>query len=407
MAKKRVISEGKKNLIAGLINEYGIESIKDLHEAFKDLFGGTIQGMLEAEFDQHIGYDKYEQTEKEKSNYRNGSGQKTLKSTYGEIPIDVPRDRNGEFEPKVVPKRKRDISEIEGKIIAMYARGMSTRQISEQINDIYGFEVSADMVSSITDKILPEIEEWRNRILDEVYPIAFVDAIHFSVKDNGIVGKKAAYVILGVNTEGRKEVLGIYIGENESAKFWLGILNELKNRGVKDILIICADGLSGIKEAISASFPKTEYQRCIVHQIRNTLKYVSHIDKKVFASDLKKIYTSPNEELGYEQMIKVTEKWGKKYPNAMKSWDSNWDIICPFFKYGQELRKIMYTTNAIESLNSGYRRLNRTRTVFHGEQSLLKGLYLATKKITEKWISPYPNWGIILGQLEIMFEGRI
>lgn len=407
MARKRIITPKKKELIGQLISEYDITSIKDLQEALKDLFGNTIQDMLEAELDTHLGYEKYESTEEEKTNYRNGSTSKRLKSTLGPIEIDVPRDRNSEFEPKVVPKHKRDISEIEQKIIAMYARGMSTREINEQIQDIYGFEVSADMVSSITDKILPQIEEWQKRPLDTVYPIVFIDAIHFSVRSEGVVIKKAVYVVLAMTMEGKKDVIGVYVGENESSKFWLSVLNDLKNRGVKDILILCADALSGIKEAINASFPKTEYQRCIVHQIRNTLKYVSDKDKKEFVKDLKRIYTSPNESAGYEQMLEVSEKWSRKYPSAMRSWEANWDVLSPFFKFSLELRKVMYTTNAIESLNSGYRRLNKSRTVFPSDQSLLKSIYLATLKITEKWTMRHRDWGLILGQLQIMFEGRI
>lgn len=407
MARKRIITPEKKELISKLIEEYNIKTAKDLQEALKDLLGDTIQNMLEAELDEHLGYEKYEPTGEEKSNYRNGHTSKTLKSSIGSVEIDVPRDRNGEFEPRVVPKYKRDISEIEDKIIAMYARGMSTREINEQIQDIYGFEISAEMVSKITDKILPEIEEWQNRPLDEVYPIVFIDAIHFSVKNDGLVTKKAVYVVLAINTEGLKDVIGIYIGENESSKFWLGILNDLKNRGVNDILILCADALVGIKDAINAAFPNTEYQRCIVHQIRNTLKYVSDKDRKEFAKDLKRIYTAPNEEMGYEQMLEVSEKWEKKYPAAMRSWKTNWDVICPFFKYSKELRKIMYTTNTIESLNSSYRRLNKSRTVFPSDQALLKSIYLATLKITAKWTMRYRDWGMILGQLQIMFEGRI
>lgn len=378
-----------------------------MQEALKDLLGDTIQNMLEAELDEHLGYEKYESTEEAKSNYRNGYTSKTLKSSVGQVEIDIPRDRNAEFEPKIVPRYKRDISEIENKIIAMYARGMSTREINEQIQEIYGFEVSAEMVSKITDKILPQIEEWQKRPLGEVYPIVFIDAIHFSVKNDGIVGKKAVYIVLAIDIEGQKDVIGIYVGENESSKFWLSVLKDLKNRGVKDILILCADALSGIKDAINAAFPNTEYQRCIVHQIRNTLKYVSDKDRKEFARDLKRIYTAPNEKAGYDQMLEVSEKWEKKYPAAMKSWKSNWDVICPFFKYSEELRKIMYTTNTIESLNSSYRRINKSRTVFPGDQSLLKSIYLATVKITSKWTMRYKNWGLILGQLQIMFEGRI
>lgn len=407
MARKRIITAGKKKLIRNLISEYNITTVKDLQEALKDLLGDTIQDMMEAELDEHLGYEKYETTKEAKSNYRNGHTSKTLKSSVGPVQINVPRDRNAEFEPKIVPKYKRDISDIEQKIIAMYARGMSTREINEQIQEIYGFEVSAEMVSKITDKILPEIEEWQKRPLDEVYPIVFIDAIHFSVKSDGIVIKKAVYIVLAVTAEGFKDVVGIYVGENESSKFWLSVLNDLKNRGVKDILILCADALSGIRDAINAAFPNTEYQRCIVHQIRNTLKYVSDKDRKEFAKDLKRIYTAPNEAAGYDQMLEVAEKWDKKYPSAMKSWKTNWDVICPFFKYSEDLRKIMYTTNAIESLNSGYRRLNKSRTVFPNDQSLLKSIYLATIKITAKWTMRYRNWGMILGQLQIMFEGRI
>ena len=361
--------------------------------------------MLESELDNHLGYDNYERSSN--PDYRNGTKPKKLRSSYGEIPIDVPQDRDGDFEPRIVPKRKKDISEIEQKIISMYARGLSTRQISEQIDDIYGFDVSEGMVSDITDKLLPQIEEWQKRPLSEVYPIIFIDAVHFSVREDRLVKKLAAYIVLGVNSEGRKEVLGIYIGENESAKYWLGILNELKNRGVKDILVLCADGLSGIKESIAAAFANTEYQRCIVHQIRNTLRYVAEKDKKEFATDLKSIYHAPNEETGYENMLEVSEKWESHYPNAMKSWHQNWDTIVPMFKFSSDVRKVIYTTNAIESLNSTYRRLNRQRSVFPSDTALLKALYLATYEAMKKWTMPLRNWGKVYGELSIMYEGRL
>ena len=305
MAKRRreKMSEGKKNIIAGLIQEYDIKTAADIQEALKDLLGGTIQEMMEAELDEHLGYEEYERSDN--PDYRNGVKHKTLRSSYGEIPIDVPQDRDGNFEPKIVPKRKKDISEIEQKIIAMSAKGMTTRQISDIVEDIYGFEVSESMVTSVTNKILPQIEEWQQRPLSTVYPIVFIDAIHFSVRDEHIVKKIAAYIILGVNDEGRKEVLSITVGENESAKYWLGVLNDLKNRGVQDILILCADGLSGIKESIAAAYPNTEYQRCIVHQVRNTLKYVVEKDKKAFANDLKSIYHAPSTgPLIYEECMK-------------------------------------------------------------------------------------------------------
>jgi putative transposase len=406
MAKKREpLSEGKKNIIAGLLQEYDIKSAEDIQDALKDLLGGTIQSMLEAEMDNHLGYAPYERTDN--SNSRNGTKSKTIRSKYGEMDIDVPQDRESTFEPKIVRKRQKDISSIEDKIIAMYAKGLTTRQISEQIEDIYGFEVSEGMVSDITNKLLPEIEEWQKRPLSSIYPIIFIDAVHFSVRDNSIIRKLAAYIILGINEEGRKEVLSIQIGENESSKYWLSVLNELKNRGVKDILILCADGLTGIKESIAVAFPQTEYQRCIVHQVRNTLKYVADKDKKEFAADLKTIYHAPSEEAGHERMIKVTEKWQGRYPNAMKSWSNNWDVISPIFKFSSDVRKVIYTTNTIESLNSTYRRLNSQRSVFPSDTALLKALYLATFEATKKWSLPLRNWGKVYGELAIMYDGRL
>lgn len=406
MSKRRKLTEGKKNIIAGLLQEYDIQSAQDIEAALKDLLGGTIQSMLEAELDNHLGYDNYIERSSN-TDYRNGTKPKVLRSSYGEIPIDVPQDRDGDFEPKIVQKREKDISGIEQKIIAMYAKGLSTRQISEQIEDIYGFDISEGMVSDITDKLLPEIEEWQKRPLSDVYPIVFIDAVHFSVRDERVVKKLAAYVILGVNADGIKEVLGIYIGENESSKYWLGVLNELKNRGVKDILVLCADGLTGIKESIAAAFPNTEYQRCIVHQIRNTLKFVADKDKKEFSKDLKSIYQAANEEIGYQNMIEVSKKWEKHYPNSMKSWQQNWDAIVPMFKFSADVRKVIYTTNAIESLNSTYRRLNRQRSVFPSDTALLKALYLATYEATKKWSKPLRNWGKVYGELSIMYEGRL
>ena len=287
------------------------------------------------------------------------------------------------------------------------AQGMTTRQISETLEDIYGFEASEGFISDVTDKILPQIEDWQNRPLAEVYPVLYIDAIHYSVRDNGIIRKLAAYVILGINLEGKKEVLTIQVGDNESSKYWLSVLNELKNRGVKDILVICADGLTGIKEAIAAAFPKTEYQRCIVHQVRNTLKYVADKDRKPFAADLKTIYHAVTEEKALEALEHVTEKWSEKYPNSMKSWKQNWDAISPIFKFSTAVRKVIYTTNAIESLNSTYRKLNRQRSVFPSDTALLKALYLATFEATKKWTLPIRNWGQIYGELSIMYEGRL
>ena len=351
------------------------------------------------------GYSSYERSDN--TDYRNGKKAKKIRGNFGETEIEAPQDRDGSFEPKVVQKRQKDISGIEQKMISLYAKGMTTRQISETIEDIYGFEVSDGMVSDITDRLLPQIEEWQNRPLDEVYPVVFIDAVHFSVRDNGQIKKLAAYVIPAVSLTGHKEVLSIHIGENESAKYWLGVLNELKNRGVKDILVICADGLSGMKEAVAAAYPQTELQRCIVHQVRNTLKYVGEKSKKEFANDLKAIYQAPSEKAALEQLERVTAKWEKDYPNAMKSRHTNWDVISPIFKFSAQVRKVIYTTNAIESLNSGYRRLNKQRSVFPSDTALLKALYPATTEISKKWTMPLRDWGKVLGELEIMYPDRL
>ena len=402
---KVVMTEGKRNIIQQLLQEYDIETAEDIQDALKDLLGGTIKEMMEAEMDDHLGYQKSERSDSD--DYRNGYKSKRVISSYGSMDIDVPQDRKSTFEPQVVKKRQKDISDIDQKIISMYAKGMTTRQISETIEDIYGFETSEGFISDVTDKILPQIEDWQTRPLDEVYPILYIDAIHYSVRDNGVIRKLAAYVILGINTEGKKEVLSITVGDNESSKYWLSVLNELKNRGVKDILIICADGLSGIKEAIAAAFPKTEYQRCIVHQVRNTLKYVPDKDRKAFAADLKTIYHASDEEKARLALDRVTEKWTTKYPNSMKRWYDNWDAITPIFKFSPDVRKVIYTTNAIESLNSTYRKLNRQRSVFPSDTALLKALYLATFEATKRWTMSIRNWGQVYGELSIMYDGRL
>jgi len=402
---KVVMTEGKRNIIQQLLQEYDIETAEDIQDALKDLLGGTIKEMMEAEMDEHLGYGKSERYDSD--DYRNVYKSKMVNSSYGQVGIEVPQDRKSTFEPQIVKKRQKDISDIDQKIISMYAKGMTTRQISETIEDIYGFETSEGFISDVTDKILPQIEDWQNRPLDEVYPILYIDAIHYSVRDNGVIRKLAAYVILGINTEGKKEVLTIQVGDNESSKYWLSVLNELKNKGVKDILVICADGLTGIKEAIGAAFPKTEYQRCIVHQVRSTLKYVPDKDRKAFATDLKTIYQASDEKKALVVLEQVTEKWTPKYPNSMKRWNDNWDVISPIFKFSSVVRKVIYTTNAIESLNSTYRKLNRQRSVFPSDTALLKALYLATFEATKKWTTTIRNWAQVYGELSIMYEGRL
>ena len=403
--KVQPMTEGKRNIIRGLIDEYGIETAEDIQAALRDLLGGTIKEMMESEMDEHLGYEKSERSDND--DYRNGYKKKRINSSYGSMEIEVPQDRQSSFEPHVVKKRQKDISDIDQKIISMYANGMTTRQISDTLMDIYGFEASEGFISDVTDKLLPQIEEWQTRPLDSVYPVIFIDAIHYSVRDNGVIRKLAAYVMLGISVEGKKEVLTIQVGENESSKYWLSVLNELKNRGVKDILIICADGLTGIKEAIAAAFPDTEYQRCLVHQVRNTLKYVADKDKKLFSADLKKIYNAASEQSGRDMLDTVSEKWSDKYPNAMKSWYKNWDAITPIFKFSSDVRTIIYTTNAIESLNSQFRRLNAQRSVFPSDQALLKALYLSTFEATKKWTMSIRNWGKVYGELSIMYEGRL
>ena len=399
------MTEGKGNIIQMLLQEYDIESAQDIQDALKDLLGGTIKEMMEAEMDEHLGYSKSERSDSD--DYRNGHKTKRVNSSYGSMEIQVPQDRKSTFEPQVVKKRQKDISDIDQKIISMYAKEMTTRQISDTLEDIYCFEASEGFISDVTDKIMPQIEDWQNRPLSEVYPVLYIDAIHYSVRDNGIIRKLAAYVVLGINLDGQKEVLTIQVGENESSKYWLSVLNGLKNRWVKDILIICADGLSGIKEAISAAFPKTEYQRCIVHQVRNTLKYVADKDRKPFATDLKTIYQAPTEECALEALEHVTEKWGEKYPNSMKSWRQNWDAVSLIFKFSTDVRKVIYTTNDIESLNATYWKLNRQRSVFSSDTALLKALYLSTFEATKKWTMPIRNWGQVYGELSIMYEGRL
>lgn len=409
MEEKRINAEDEamNKLVKEILKNGDVKTVFDVEDKLKKSFGKIIQSMLEAEMTEHLGHDKYEYTKENKENYRNGSSKKKVKSNLGELELEIPRDRQGDFEPAIVPKHSRDISNIETQIINLYGMGNSTREISNFIEEMYGFSVSAEMVSNITDKIIPEMEEWKSRRLDDVYPFVYIDAIHFNVKENGAIGKKAAYVAMGISKQGIKEVLGIYIGENESSKFWMTVFNNLKNRGIKDILVLSSDGLTGIKEAIATAFPNTEHQTCIVHLTRNTLKYVSHKDKYKFAQDLKAIYTASDEEIAKKLMYEVTNTWKEKYPTAMDRWEENWGVISPFFKFSQKIRKMIYTTNTIESLNSSYRRLNKARNVYPSSDALMKVLYLSTKKVTKNWTSRQPEWGETLKELEIIFEGRI
>ena len=375
----------------------------------KDLPGGTIQELLEAEMDEHLGYTKndYKNRDDDSDNIRNGHSQKTLVSSHGEITIDVPRDREGKFEPQIVRKNQRDISNIEDKVLSMYAKGMSTRDISDYLNDIYGAEASAEMISHMTDRILPIAKEWQNRPLARKYAIVFMDAVHFNVRQDGHVVKKAVYVAIGVKLDGTKEVLGLWVGGNESAKYWLGVLTEIKNRGVEDVLIVSVDGLTGFGDAISAVFPKTEIQRCIVRQIRYTTKFVYYKDLKPFMKDLKSIYQAATLSEAEEALDALEENWGEKYPSSVSSWRNNWPQLSTYYKYPKDLRKLIYTTNQIENFNRQLRKVTKNSTIFPTDESLFKMLYLATMDATKKWTGRATSWTSIASQLFIYFEDRI
>lgn len=393
--------------IRDLIKQKNLKTAGDVQEMLKEMFGKTLEQMLEAELENELGYSRYNYQEKDTDNSRNGHSKKKVRSDYGELDLQIPRDRNSEFDPVVVPKNQRDISGIEDQIISMYAKGMTVRDIQEHLKNIYGMDASPTLISNITDKLLPVIKEWQNRPLGEVYPMVFMDAIHYKVRVDGHIASKAAYIAIGVGLGGYKEVLGIWIGENESAKFWLNVLNELKNRGVKDILILSVDNLSGISEAIRASFPHTQIQKCIVHQIRNSAKYVSYKDLKQFTADLKPVYKAVSEEAGLAALDGFDEKWGGRYPLAVKSWRNNWSEVSTFFRYPVEIRKLIYTTNMIESFHRQLRKVTKSKSVFPTDEALLKMLYLATMDVERKWTMKIPNWGMVVSQFSIYFEDRL
>ena len=403
MAKKKIDNE----IFKTLIEDYNIKDTNDIKDMLKDLLSGTIQTMLEAEIENELGYAKHSMKDKATSNARNGHSKKTVRSEYGNLDLDIPRDRNAEFEPQIIPKYQREITGIEGQILSLYAKGMSNRDIENHLNNLYGIDVSSSMISKITDKIIPEIREWQSRQLEDVYPIVFMDAIHYSVRKDGVVVKKAVYLAIGIDKEGRKEVLGFFIGENESSKYWLNVLNEFKNRGVQDILIMSVDNLKGFSEAISSVFPKTEIQKCVVHQIRNSIRYISYKDVREFTSDLKEMYNAPTLEQAEFKLDELEEKWGKKYMAVINSWRSNWNELTTYFKYDTKIRKLIYTTNPIESLNRQLRKYTKTKSLYPTDEALMKSIYLSLKEATRKWTGRIPGWGEIYSQLSIYFEGRI
>ena len=403
MGKKKI----DKEIFKALIEDYGIKDTNDIKDMLKDLMSGTIQTMLKAEIEHELGYAKNSVSEKNTSNSRNGYSKKTVRSEYGNINLDIPRDRNAEFEPQIIPKYQREITGIEGQILSLYVKGMSSRDIEEHLNNLYGIDVSPSMISKITDKIIPEIREWQSRQLEDVYPIVFMDAIHYSVRKEGIVVKKAVYLAIGIDREERKEVMGFWIGENESSKYWLNILNELKNRGVQDILIMSVDNLKGFSEAISSVFSRTEIQKCIVHQIRNSIRHISYKDVREFASELKEMYNAPTLEQAENRLDALEEKWGKKYMAVINSWRSNWNELTTYFKYDTKIRKLIYTTNPIESLNRQLRKYTKTKSLYPTDEALMKSVYLSLKEATKKWTGRISGWGEIYSQLSIYFEGRI
>ena len=405
--KRRKMTPERREFINGLLEHYQPTDAQDVQEMLKDLLGDTLQGMLEAEMDQKLGYSKYDYQNKETDDSRNGYSHKTVTSSMGDIDLDIPRDRRGEFEPQIVKKHQTDISNIEDQVLSMYAKGMTTRDISTHLSNVYGVDASAEMISHMTDRILPIAKEWQNRPLEKKYAIVFMDAIHFHVREDNRTVKKAVYVAIGIRLSGQKEVLGMWIGGNESAKYWLGVLNEIKNRGVEDIMIVSVDGLTGFVDAIHAVFPLAEIQRCIVHQIRYSTKFISYKDIRAFMKDLKLVYKADTEQLALEALDMLEENWGGKYPSSIASWRNNWPQLSTYFKYPGEIRKLIYTTNSIENFNRQLRKVTKSKTIFPTDDSLFKILYLAMTDITKKWTGKTWDWGQTLDQLCIYFGDRI
>lgn len=396
-----------KEQLRQFIKENKLVTAQDAQNALKELFAETIQEMLEAEMDTHLGYEKHEVKKKSTTNSRNGKTKKTITSEYGDQEISVPRDREGEFEPLVVKKHQSNVTGIEDQIVALYAKGVSTRDIQDHLANLYGIDVSPTLISNVTNKIVPMIKEWQHRPLQGVYAVVFLDAIHFKVKQDGAIINKAAYMVIGIDLDGNKDVLGMWIGENESAKFWLSVLNELKNRGVQDILITCVDNLTGFSQAITACYPQTEIQKCIIHQIRNSTRYVSYKDLKKVTADLKPIYKALTEDAALVELDRFEETWGTKYPLIVRSWRNNWDELATFFKYPPEIRKLIYTTNIIESYHRQLRKVTKGKSIFPSDEALLKMLYLSTMDVVRKWTGRVQNWGQMLLQLSIFFPDRV
>jgi len=387
-----------------------IDDVMGKNGLIQRLVKDVLENILEAEMEEHLGRDKYERSESNdssKKNYRNGYSSKNVRSSFGDVDLDIPRDRNAEFEPKIIKKYETVCTELDKKVISLYAKGMSTSDIQAEIEDLYGITISPSMVSRITDKVMEGAVEWQNRALDKIYPIVYLDAMYFKVRSNGRIVNKAVYICLGYNMQGYKEILGSWVDEAEGAKFWLKICTDLKNRGVKEILIACMDGLKGLPEAIKTVFPSVNIQTCIVHQIRNSIKYIASKDKKEFMRDLKSVYKASTEELALAQLDNLKDKWEDKYAIVLDSWYNNWNQLSTFFTFSPEIRKMIYTTNTLEGFNRQIRKYTKVRTIFPTDESLNKCIYLATMEIIEKWTQPTPNWGLTLAELSIVFDKQL
>ena len=406
--KRSPEEQARRDKIRELLQSSGVSSMEDIQNLFKETIAEYMENGLDAELDDELGYSKYDYKNKDTDNSRNGHSSKTLRTSFGDVEVSVPRDRKGEFEPQILKKNQSSISQdIEEKILSMYAKGMTTSDIETHIRDVYGVEVSDSTVSRITDKILPIAKEWQQRPLEAVYAVVFLDAIHYHVRSEGQIVKKAVYIAIGINLDGRKDVLGMWVGENESAKFWATVLNGLKNRGVEDIFIACTDNLTGFSSAIEAVFPKTEIQNCIIHQLRNSSKYVSYKDLKALMADLKAVDAALDEPAALDALDAFSERWDRKYPKISQSWRNNWANLSTYFKYPQEVRKLIYTTNTIEGFNRQLRKVTKSKSVFPTDDSLLKMLYLAMMDITKKWTGRRQDWSVIYAQLAIFFGDRI
>lgn len=407
--RKRSPEENERRAkIRELLLSSNISSMEDIQDLFKETIAEFMESGLEAELDDELGYGRYDYRNKDTDNSRNGHSSKTLRTSYGDVEVAVPRDRKGEFEPQLLKKNQTSVSQdIEEKILSMYAKGMTTGDIETHIQDIYGIEVSDTTISRITDKILPIAKEWQQRPLEAVYAVVFLDAIHYHVRSEGQIVKKAVYIALGINLDGKKDVLGMWVGENESAKYWTTVLNGLKNRGVEDIFIACTDNLTGFSAAIGAVFPKTEIQNCIIHQLRNSSKYVSYKDIKELMADLRSVYDAVDEPAALDALDAFSTKWETKYPKISRSWRENWANLSTYFKYPQEVRRLIYTTNSIEGFNRQLRKVTKTRSVFPTDDSLFKMLYLAMVDITKKWTGRQRDWSKIHAQLSIYFAERM